>query len=303
MVKTAPRSLISLKNFTESQIFSIIETALENKKNNSKVFHTNLRGTGALLFFEASTRTRFSFQTACVRAGVSPLIMDGADGTSLAKGESIEDTIFNLEAMRPLFFVIRCPNSVDLAAISSQLKVPIINAGWGIQGHPTQALLDVATMFESWKDLRGKKILFVGDIKHSRVFTSHQELSKILGYSIGYCAPAEFSVPKTLDIQSHSSLEQGLDWADAIVTLRVQKERHSEGLSLATNYNDKYGLNIERTKLLKPSGLILHPGPINYGVEIDSDVLKDPRSVVMTMVENGVFVREAVIHKMMFGEL
>lgn len=307
MVKTVPRSLISFKNFNESQVFSIIQTALENKKNN-KAIDAKIRGTAALLFFEPSTRTRFSFQTACVRAGVSPLIMDGANGTSLEKGESIEDTIFNLEAMRPLFFVIRCGDEVSLDEISSHIKSPIINAGWGKQGHPTQALLDVATMFERWNDLRGKKILFVGDVRHSRVFASHVELSKILGYSISYCAPAEFSLSAAnsdlTDIKKIDQLEQALDWADAVVTLRVQKERHTQNAaSLAADYNNKYGLSKERAKLLKPQGLILHPGPINYGVEINQDILSDSRSVIMPMVENGVFVREAVIEKIISGEL
>lgn len=305
-------SLLDFQNLNPDQINTLVHSALDLKKQQNKIgrFLENrtIIGTGALLFFEPSTRTRFSFETACIRAGVAPLIMDNIAGSSLEKGESIEDTMLNLEAMRPLFFVVRCTDQTELADIAGKLKTPVINAGWGKKGHPTQALLDITTLIERWGDLKNKNILFVGDVKHSRVFSSHLELSKIMGYNLGYCAPAEFGLGEfesiTAGVKSFDQIRHALDWADAIITLRVQKERHaSVSASSGEDYRARYGLNLERAKLLKPSGVILHPGPINYGVEIEKDLLKDSRSVILQLVENGVFIREVVIKSVISGDL
>ena len=306
------QSLLDFQNMNPDQIFSLVHSALEIKKQQA---HTGrflesraTIGTGALLFFEPSTRTRFSFETACVRSGVAPLIMDTLAGSSLEKGESIEDTILNLEAMRPLFFVVRCADQTELRVIAEKLKTPVINAGWGKKGHPTQGLLDVTTLFERWGDLKNKNILFVGDVKHSRVFNSHLELSKILGYRLGYCAPTQFGLGEfeslNAGVKSFDQIRHALEWADAVITLRVQKERHeSVNVASGDDYRNRYGLNLERAKLLKPTGIILHPGPINYGVEIEKDLLKDSRSVILQLVENGVFIREAVIKSVISGEI
>lgn len=293
-------SLINLKNFPKKSIESLFSDSLKLKENlhthqlTSGVYHSGYRGTAALLFFEPSTRTRFSFEAACSRAGYHPLILDGGIGTSIEKGETIEDTIYNIQALRPMFFVIRCNDLVNLAEIESRLEAPVINAGWGKQGHPTQALLDTLTMFESWKSLQNKNILFVGDIKHSRVVSSHLELGKVLGYNIAYCAPTEF-LPNE-DQKTFTKLNEALEWADAVIALRVQKERHdNENLFLLEDYRDAFGLNSERLKKLKPEGLLMHPGPINYGVEVELEVLNDSRCSILRQVENGVFLREALI--------
>ena len=305
-------SLLDFQNLSSTQILSLIQTALDLKKRQAQagrfLENRTIIGTAALLFFEPSTRTRFSFETACIRAGVAPLVMDSLAGSSLEKGESIEDTMLNLEAMRPLFFVVRCTDQTDLREISEKLKTPVINAGWGKKGHPTQALLDAATLFERWNDVRDKNILFVGDVSHSRVFNSHVELSKILGYRLGYCAPTEFGLGEfesfKAGIKSFDQIRHALDWADAVITLRVQKERH-DSVSTATgeDYRQRYGLNLDRAKLLKPSAVILHPGPINYGVEIEKNLLKDSRSVILQLVENGVFIREVLIKSVISGEI
>ncbi len=306
------QSLLDFQNLNPEQIFSLIHSALELKKQQIKLgrFFVDraIMGTGALLFFEPSTRTRFSFETACIRAGVAPLIMDSLAGSSLEKGESIEDTLLNLEAMRPLFFVVRCTDRTDLAEIAGKLKTPVINAGWGKKGHPTQALLDATTLFEKWGELKGKNILFVGDVKHSRVFNSHLELSKILDYHLGFCAPTEFSLGEfeslKAGVKSFDQIRHALEWADAIITLRVQKERHDSVSAVrGEDYRHRYGLNLDRAKLLKPSGVILHPGPINYGVEIEKELLKDSRSVILQLVENGVFIREVIIKSVISGVL
>lgn len=303
-------SLINLNNFETSHIDTLFSEALKLKDNfnshklTSGVYHSGYKGTAALLFFEPSTRTRFSFEAACSRAGYHPLILDGGIGTSLEKGESVEDTIFNIQAMRPLFFIVRCNDVVDLMQIEKQLDVPVINAGWGKQGHPTQALLDALTIFESFKTLQNKNILFVGDIKHSRVVSSHLELAKKLNYNIAYCAPEEF-MPITGDgVKSFSKINEALEWCDTVIALRVQKERHdNENLFLTEDYRENFGLNpVNLNKYLKKDGLVMHPGPVNYGIEIELDVLNDKRCQILKQVENGVFLREALIRNIFSNE-
>ncbi len=302
-------SLIELSHLNENKITQLFYKCIELKKkfNAHSLDESKLKGIAVLLFFEASTRTRFSFEAACARAGVHPLILGGASGTSLEKGETMEDTVFNLEAMRPLFFVIRCPDSLDLNSLQKQISVPILNAGWGMKGHPTQTLLDAVTLFERWGTLKNKKILFVGDIKHSRVVGSHLQLSSIMNYDIGYCAPKELlPVNVNSKITIFDDLTQGLKWADAVVGLRVQKERHIDLTSSLTSednfiseYREKFGLNLKKLEHFKSDGLILHPGPINYGVELEKEVLKDPRSVILQLVENGAFMRETLVREIL----
>ncbi|MCC2678996.1 MAG: aspartate carbamoyltransferase [Pseudobdellovibrio sp.] len=295
-------SLIKLDRLTTPKIEKLFSDSMTLKQNFNKhqlssgVYHSGYKGTAALLFFEPSTRTRFSFEAACSRAGYHPLILDGGVGTSLEKGETIEDTIYNIRAMRPMFFIVRCNDLVNLNEIDASISEPVLNAGWGRQGHPTQALLDTLTMFEKWNTLKGKNILFVGDIKHSRVVSSHLELAPILGYKIGFSAPPELLPSVKPQCEVFTKLDDGLNWADAVIALRVQKERHdSENIFLLEDYREAYGLNLKRIQALKQDGLIMHPGPINYGIELESEILSDPRSCILKQVENGVFLREAII--------
>lgn len=298
------RSVIDLKSATSNEIYSLFESAMQLKNNFTGQRDIPQRGIAALLFFEPSTRTRFSFEAACARSGVYPLVLSGAAGTSLEKDETLEDTILNIEAMKPLFFVIRAPDALNMREMSDKIHTPIINAGWGMQGHPTQALLDMLTVYENFKTLEGKKVLFVGDIKHSRVVSSHLELSRILGYQIGYACPASF-LPYSVDrdVMYFSQLQEGLQWADAVVTLRVQKERHSEvkgGAKFSVeDYKAQFSINKATLEYLKADGLLMHPGPINYGIELEKEVLQDPRSQILKLVENGAFVREALIRQVL----
>lgn len=262
----------------------------------------------ALLFFEPSTRTRFSFESACYKLGMGPLVLSGEEGTSLEKGERGDDTVLNIAAMDPKLLIIRCSDDLDLASLQKQVAVPVINAGWGKKGHPTQAMLDALTIFENWKNFSGKKVLFVGDILHSRVVSSHLELLPQLNVQMGFSGPMEYQRPDV--IQSGASyfadLDVGLKWADAVVMLRHQFERHSElsgnkstADSLANsrkeNYNLLYGLNPNRLKQMKSEILILHPGPVNHGLELTAEVFQDPRCQVFEQVRNGVLVREYLI--------
>ena len=296
------RSVIDLKSATPSEIYSLFESALKLKRDFSAQKDIPQKGISALLFFEPSTRTRFSFEAACARSGVHPLVLSGSAGTSLEKDETLEDTILNIEAMKPLFFVIRAPDSLNLREVAETIHTPIINAGWGKQGHPTQALLDMLTVFEKFNGVEGKRILFVGDIKHSRVVSSHLELAKVLGYKIGYCCPANF-LPASLDreVMYFSNLSEGLQWAEAVVALRVQKERHTGAAFSVDSYKKQFSINNSTLQNLRADGLLMHPGPINYGIELEKEVLSDSRSQILKLVENGAFVREALIRKVLQG--
>lgn len=286
-------SLLDLKSVSLEQIELLFSFASMLKRR--RLVPTNRGLTAALAFFEPSTRTRLSFETASIRAGLGPLVFEGGSNTSLEKGETIEDSILNIAAMLPSVLIVRCGNEVDLAGISKKVSVPVINAGWGTKGHPTQALLDLFTLREKWTSLSGKKLLIVGDLKHSRVASSHAEIFAKTGMQIGQCAHPDFALPSP-EIVFFSQLSEGLQWADAVMALRFQFERHDKSLGFSKeDYRSRYGLNRNSLQALKADGFILHPGPVHYGVEMEAEVSGDPRAVVLEQVTNGVFLREALL--------
>lgn len=258
------------------------------------------RETGALLFFEPSTRTRMSFETACARWGIYPLLLDGKSGTSLEKGETLEDTVLNVDAMKPAFLVIRCGDELNLKDLAQKVQSPILNAGWGKRGHPTQALLDAYTVQKKLGTCKGQRILIVGDVRHSRVAASHLELATKLEYEVAFCGPQEF-LPSSSVVRVYENLKEGLEWATVAMALRVQFERHEEHHNLA-NYREKFGFTCENLKSLSPDSLILHPGPINQGVELDAEVLRDSRCQILEQVSNGVLIRQSLIYCTISGE-
>jgi aspartate carbamoyltransferase catalytic subunit len=300
-------SLLDLKSISQEKIKSLFSLAKKIKGGEFKARPTGQ--TLALLFFEASTRTRMSFETAAHRIGISPMLFDGGAKTSLEKGESLEDTILNVAAMKPKAIVIRCGDQVDLRSYIDRVEPVIINAGWGVQGHPTQALLDLFTIHEnstsSNNEVNGKKILFVGDIRHSRVAASHFELAQKFSLEIAVSSPEEFLPPMRNDLKIFNDLNAGLAWADVVIALRCQFERHGSGFKIFSteDYRKNFGLNSARLKQFSPKGLIMHPGPINHGIEIESEVLKDPRCRVLEQVTNGVYVREAILRQILEGKL
>lgn len=291
-------SLIHFSNIARSQIEKLFSVAFHFSQ--SMTLPSRQGQTAALLFFEPSTRTRMSFETACARLGVYPLLIDGVTGTSLEKGETIEDTILNISAMKPSVFIIRSGDELDFLKIRDQIQQPIINAGWGKRGHPTQALLDLFTITQQKRDLQQLKLLIVGDVRHSRVAASHFELAEVLGYEIALCGPPEF-LPENNQFRSFSDLDEGLQWSNAVMALRVQLERHEVKYSLST-YREQFGLTVDRLKELSPEQLILHPGPINQGVEMDSEVITSPNSIIYQQVENGVYIRQALVDLILRGE-
>lgn len=267
----------------------------------------------ALLFFEPSTRTRASFQTAVYRSGGEAIVFEGAKGNSLEKGESVEDTILNIAAMKPDVMIVRCQDHVDLKALAERTQIPILNAGWGVYGHPTQALLDCFTLQKRWGNLANKKILFVGDIRHSRVAASNFELLKILGAEVAVAGPEQWLPQDTSGKIVFNNLAEALRWCDAVMALRVQVERHammhpmSEGgmYSLDNHVHDMsaWQLNAITLKSLSADALILHPGPVNWGVELAEEVQSDKRNCILEQVYNGTLIREALIRKTLQLEL
>jgi aspartate carbamoyltransferase catalytic subunit len=292
-------SLLELKSLSTKNIEELFSFAISLKEKPRAI---RQNGESVILaFFEASTRTRLSFETAAIRAGLGALIFDGGLKTSLEKGESVEDSLYNMAAMGPQVLVVRCSDAVNLAEIAPKLNVPVVNAGWGIKGHPTQALLDQLTLKSKWKALEGKKLLIIGDLKHSRVAASHLELSEKTGVQLAQCGPQDFLLPNS-KLKSFSDLSEAIQWADAVMALRFQFERHDASVAFSKeNYRAQFGLGQDSLKNLKADGWIMHPGPINHGIEMETEVLSDPRSIVLEQVRHGVYLREAVL-RMTLGE-
>lgn len=292
-------SLLDLKTLSVKTIEELFSFAQALKEKPQSIRQNG--ETVILAFFEASTRTRLSFESAAIRAGLGPLIFDGGLKTSLEKGESVEDSLCNMAAMDPKILVVRCSNSVQLQDLASKLKVPVVNAGWGTQGHPTQALLDQLTLRSKWKNLEGRKLLIIGDLKHSRVAASHLELAEKTGLKLAQCGPQDFLLSDS-KVPRFEDLTEGLKWADAVMALRFQFERHDASISFSKDhYREQFGLNRSSLQNLKSDAWIMHPGPINHGIEMETEVLSDPRSIVLEQVRHGVYLREAVL-RMTLGE-
>ncbi len=291
-------SLISLFDLNLEKIENLFRYAefFKNKKTDS-LFSNHIV---AHLFFEPSTRTRMSFETATYRLGAKSVLLSGSHGTSLEKEESPLDTVKNVAAMNPDLLVVRCADTVDLAQCQKQLRVPIINAGWGKLGHPSQALLDILCLREKLNGISGQRILFVGDTRHSRVFASHQELSQILKYEIAVCGP-EHLIFKGFQGVRFTSLDEGLRWCDSAYFLRYQKERFDTDDMLVGW--DAYQLNEVSIKHMKSNAFFMHPGPVNWGREITESVLGDSRNLILNQVTWGVYLRMALIYATFRNEI
>jgi aspartate carbamoyltransferase catalytic subunit len=292
-------SLLSTEDLSEKEITSLFRQADEfvdqgfPQKTPPKIV--------SCLFFEPSTRTRMSFQTAAYRLGHRVLTMEMAE-SSLTKGETQVDTVLNVAAMNPDVIVLRYGNSPELDALLPTLDIPVVNGGSGTKAHPTQALLDAYTLHREFAGaIRGRKILIVGDIVHSRVAFSNFDVLAKLGAEIGVCGP-EALLPAAdavlQKIQRFTDLDQAIEWADVYMGLRIQLERHQAtdlNLKSMGEYHQHFGLTPARLQKLKKNAIIMHPGPINHGVEFAYEVGKDPRSRVFAQVTNGVAIRAAVL--------
>jgi aspartate carbamoyltransferase catalytic subunit len=258
-----------------------------------------------LLFVEPSTRTKLSFQMAAQRLGAQCLIVDDPASSSLVKGESLQDTLWTLDSLGPDMVVVRCGGDLALDQLADQLSCPIINGGWGSQSHPTQALLDLMTIHNHYSKLEGLKVALVGDMDHSRVAASLAPLLLACGAQVKALAPESLYAKKIPGVGELDSMEDLLDWCDVYYGLRVQFERHQ---SLSTKkqtleqFKQEFSLDQHGLKRLSPQGVIMHPGPINWGVEFQPEVESDPRFLVRTQVENGVYMRAALMDFLLESE-
>tara|TARA_X000000950_G_scaffold286601_1_gene396002 strand:- start:547 stop:1473 length:927 start_codon:yes stop_codon:yes gene_type:complete len=299
--KLSVSNLLGIKYLSEEDLNLIFETA-DNFKEviNRKIKKVpSLRDiTIANLFFENSTRTKISFELAQKRLSAD-IINFSSSGSSITKGETLTDTVNNILSMKVDMVVMRHPSPGASIFLSKNVKSCIINAGDGCHEHPTQALLDAFTLREKFGSFIGKKILITGDIMHSRVALSNIFIYKKLGALVKVCGPKSL-IPKyinDLGIQYESSFEKGLKWCDVASMLRIQNERMIDSYFPSTReYALQYGLDLKRLNLIDKEIIITHPGPINRGVELNSDIIDSGKTVILDQVENGVAVRMAVMY-------
>jgi aspartate carbamoyltransferase catalytic subunit len=299
--------LLDIETLTTEQINFILDQSKpfqEFQRHPLKKLAT-LRGkTVALAFFEASTRTRISFTTAASRLGADTMNLQ-AESSSLKKGESLIDTVRTLEAMRPDGIVMRHSSSGAAAFVAERIGVPVLNAGDGTHEHPTQALLDALTIRDRKGKLDGWNVTILGDILHSRVARSNIHLLGKFGTRITLCGPAMW-IPRQLEelapgLQRTTRIEEGLDEADVIMVLRTQTERIHEPALAADEYVLGYQLTEARLRLARPEALVMHPGPMIRGLEIDPAVADSPQCAVLEQVTNGLAVRMALLYHLIGG--
>ena len=289
-------SLLGLEHVTADEIISILKLA---RKMHARASRPLLRGKRiALLFYEPSTRTRVSFEFAAKLLGTHTSLISSS-ASSIEKGESLVDTGKTVQALGADCIVVRHPCSGAPYVLARNLRVPIINAGDGMHEHPSQALLDAYTILRHRKSLKGLKVTMVGDIQHSRVVRSNIHLLAKFGAQVVLCGPPELlpELAETLspNVKVIRHMEEALRKADVVMMLRVQKERLS-GLKLDVGkYIAQYQLTAERLKLARPDALLMHPGPMIRGMEIQSELADGPQSVIEEQVHNGVYVRMAIL--------
>ncbi len=294
------KDLLDLYDLSAEEITTILDTAAEFKKvsqrNVKKV--PALRGKTVVNFFvEPSTRTRVSFELAEQRLSADIVNMS-PDSSSLLKGETLLDTVRNIEALQVDLIVMRHRATGAPNFIARNVSCGIVNAGDGAHGHPTQALLDIFTIREKLGSLKGLNVAIVGDILHSRVARSNAWGLLKLGANVTFVGPATL-VPRefeSIGVRVCHDLESGLRDADVVNLLRIQRERQEAGFFPSTGeYSRLFGLNRSTVKFLRRDALVMHPGPINRGVELDSEIADGPRSVILEQVTNGLAVRMAVL--------
>jgi len=301
-----PTHLLELETLTRPQIDGLLSLAARFKRERARARAGEaqvdrrglLRGKNVItLFFESSTRTRSSFEVAAKALGADVLSFQ-KDASSVVKGESLEDTVRNLDAIGADALILRHPAAGAPRLVARAVRASVINAGDGAHEHPTQALLDALSLRERWGTLEGKTVAIVGDIAHSRVARSNIHCLSKLGARVRVGGPSTL-IPAGIEMLGCTvarSLREALTGADAVMALRIQNERIADArLPGPRDYARTWGLNARTLGMLPKEALVLHPGPVNRGVEMSSDVLDSPRSLVMDQVDSGVAVRMAVL--------
>lgn len=290
------RSLLGLKDLSASEISSILDRAAYWDAKEDKVIPILKNRFVANMFFENSTRTRFSFEMAEKRLGAEVLNFTAA-ASSVEKGESIYDTVRTLESMGIDAGVIRLKPIGMLERLAEKISVPLVNAGDGNNEHPTQALLDLYTMKRHFGELKGLKVSIIGDIKHSRVARSNLWALQKFGAEVKLCAPENMQAPELAAYAPYVSMDEAL-CVDVVMMLRVQLERHEGSIFKSPEeYRLHYGLTEERARKLAPHAIIMHPAPVNRNVEIDDAMVEHPQSRIFNQMQNGVPIRMAVMER------
>jgi aspartate carbamoyltransferase catalytic subunit len=303
------KHLLGIRDLDKSDIQQILDTAIFFKEVLQRPIRSvpTLRNfTIANLFFENSTRTRLSFELAEKRL-TADVVNFSASGSSVSKGETLLDTVNNILSMKVDMVVVRHSASGAPHFLAKHIPAAIVNAGDGINEHPTQALLDAFSIRDRLGSLEGKKVALIGDIMHSRVALSNIHLLKKMGAEIMVAGPPTL-IPKyieeTFNIKVEYNLRKALEWCDVANVLRIQLERQNQVFfSSLREYNLAYGISKRLLDSLGKDIIIMHPGPINRGVEIDSDAADSGQSIILQQVENGVAVRMAVIYLLANREL
>ena len=286
---------LSVSQLDPSKVEEIFSTAKVFKE---KGINKSYRGDWLLMFLEPSTRTRLSFEKALRGLGFETYLFN-AESSSMKKGETLRDTVLTLKAQGFEGVVIRTPLNGQFKEIED-IPIKVVNAGDGTNEHPTQALIDAFTLKEIFGNLENLKVVYIGDTKYSRVFRSGLKLFKMLGAKVGICGPRSLRPSDTelLGLDGEfENIEEALKWCDAAVFLRIQKERQKEQLITSErDYLKTFGLTPERANYLREKGkYYLHPGPVNRNVEIASSEIYGKNSLILKQVENGIFVRAAVV--------
>ncbi|MDA8629198.1 MAG: aspartate carbamoyltransferase catalytic subunit [Bacteroidia bacterium] len=309
MTEVKQKHLLGIKGMNANQLETIFQTA----DNFLELLQSPVKKTPALrdvtianLFFENSTRTRVSFELAEKRLGAD-VVNFSSSSSSVKKGETLIDTVNNILSMKVDMVVMRHPAPGACRFLSKHIDAQIINAGDGTHEHPTQALLDAFSMRNHFGgSIEGKKVVIVGDIKHSRVAISNIHALRLLGAQVMVCGPSTL-IPKNIEslgVKVNTRLEEALEWADVANMLRIQLERQdARFFPSLREYTRLYGLDKNRLDALNKDLLVMHPGPINRGVEISSDVADSGQSIILQQVENGVAVRMAVLFLLAQGNL
>ncbi|MBL7066602.1 MAG: aspartate carbamoyltransferase catalytic subunit [Candidatus Marinimicrobia bacterium] len=300
------KHLFGLEGVPKEDIDSILDTAFSFREVLERPIKKvpTLKGVTVVnLFFENSTRTRISFELAEKRLSADTVNFSAAS-SSLTKGESLRDTIQNLFAMKMDVVVMRHPVPGSVKLLAQFVDAVVINAGDGTHEHPTQALLDMMSMKEKYGSLDGLNVAIIGDIRHSRVALSNIFGLKTMGANVLLCGPPTF-IPygaESLGVKVTYKLDEALEFADVVNILRIQRERQGKGqIPSLREYRNVYGITQQRLSKLKRPITIMHPGPINRGVEVDSDVADSEHSIILHQVLNGVAVRMSILYLLAGG--
>ena len=289
------KGLLTLKSLSNEQIHDILTYAISLKEGLEVSYEGKKFST---LFFENSTRTHYSFVAAMMNLGIKVIDVN-VTGSSVNKGESLYDTVKTFEALGVDGVVIRHSQDEYFKELEG-INIPIFNGGDGKTNHPTQSLLDLMTIYEEYGHFEGLKCCIIGDISHSRVAHTNITVMQQLGMDVYVSGPEEFNDNSA----PYLTIDEAIKTCDVIMLLRVQFERHSENMSMTNEeYHKEFGLTLERVNKMKDNAIIMHPAPVNRGVEIASDVVECEKSRIFKQMTNGVYVRMAVISMVLDGKL